>query len=85
MDIGQALIHEFLSMSNSYYEMKCSSTTLMGENHYSFMWFVATHALNSRKLILSVAFCHRFVARIRSLNGAEGIRSSTFQDSLLNK
>jgi len=36
LNIGGALIHEFLIRSNSYYEMKCSSSTLMGENHYSF-------------------------------------------------
>jgi len=57
----------------------------MDEHHYSFLWFVATDALNKRKLIVSVAAFHRFVARIRSLNGVEGVRSSTLQDSLLNK
>jgi len=36
MDIGRALIHEFLSRSNSYYEIKCSTGTLTDENHYSF-------------------------------------------------
>jgi len=85
MDIGRDLIHEFLSSCNSYYEIKCSTDTLLGENHYSFMWFVVTHALNTRKLIGSAAPCHRFVARIRSPNGAEGVRSSTSQDRLLNK
>jgi len=50
-----------------------------------FMWFVATHALNTGKLIGSGTLCHRFVARSRSLNGAEGVRSSTLQDSILNK
>jgi len=49
------------------------------------MWFVATHAVNTRKLIGSVVPCHIFVERIRSINGAEGVRSSTLQDSLLNK
>jgi len=49
------------------------------------MSFVATHALNTRKLIGSLAPSHRFVAKIRSLNGAEGLRFSTFQDRLLNK
>jgi len=49
------------------------------------MWFVATHAVNTRKLIGSVARSHRFVVRIRSINGAEGLRSSTLQDSLLSK
>jgi len=85
MDIVRALIHEFLNRSNSYYKIKCSTDTLMGDNHYSFMWFVATHALNTLKLIGSVAPCHRIVARVRSLNGAEGVRSSTLQDTLLNK
>ena len=65
--------------------MKCSTGNLMDEHHYSFLWFVATDALNKRKLIVSVAAFHRFVARIRSLNGVEGVRSSTLQDSLLNK
>jgi len=50
-----------------------------------FMWFVATLDLNTRKLIGSLAPSHRFVARIRSLNCAEGVSSSTLQDSLLNK
>jgi len=36
MDIGLALIHDFLSRSNSCYEIKCSTSTLVGENHYSF-------------------------------------------------
>jgi len=36
MDIGRALIHEFLSRSESYYEIKCSTGTLTDENHYSF-------------------------------------------------
>jgi len=54
MDIGRDLIHEFLSWSNSYW---AKIITL-------FMWFVATHALNTRKLIGSRAPCHRFVARI---------------------
>jgi len=75
MDIGLDLIHEFLSMSNSYW---AKIITL-------FTWFKATNTLNTRKLIGSGATCHRFVARIRSLNGEEGLRSSTFQDSLLNK
>jgi len=75
MDIVRDLIHEFLSRSNSYW---AKIITL-------FMWFVATHALNTRKVIGSGAPCHRFVSRIRSLNGAEGLKSSTFQDSFLNK
>jgi len=49
------------------------------------MWFDANHALNKRKLIGSVAPFHRFVARIRSLNAAEGVRSSIIQDSILKK
>jgi len=49
------------------------------------MWFVATDDLNTNKLIVSFAPFHRFVARIRSLNGVEGVRSSTLQDILLNK
>ena len=44
-----------------------------------------THISNTHKLNVSVAPWHRFLARIRSLNGAEGLRSSTFQDNLLNK
>ena len=36
MYIGLALIHEFLSRSNSNYEIKFRIGTLMGENHYSF-------------------------------------------------
>jgi len=40
----------------------------MGDVITIFMWFVATDALNTRKLIVSVAPFHRFVARIRSLN-----------------
>jgi len=75
MDIFRALIHEFLSRSISWYEIKCSTGTMMGEYHYSFMWFVATHALNTRKLITSIAPCHKFVARIISLNGVEGVRN----------
>jgi len=47
--------------------------------------FYVTHALNTRKLIGSVAPCHRFVARVWFLNGAEGVRSSTLQDTLINK
>jgi len=75
MDIVRDHIHEFLSRSNSYWTKIITI----------FMWFVSTHALNTRKLIGSGAPCHRFVARIRSLNGVEMFRSSTFQDSLLNK
>jgi len=85
MDRGRALIHEFLCMSNLYYEIKCSPGTLMAENHYSLYVVCCNPCLNKRKLIGSVAPCHRFVARIRSLNGAEGVTSSTSQDSLLNK
>jgi len=66
IDISRALIHEFLSRSNSYYEMKLSTGNMMGEHLYSFYGFVATRALNTRKLIGSVAPCHRFVVRIRS-------------------
>jgi len=51
----------------------------------TFTWFVATDALKTRKLIVSIAPFHRFVARIRYLNGVEGVRSSTLQESLLNK
>jgi len=36
MDIGRGFIHDFLSTSNSYYEIKCSTGTLVGENYYSF-------------------------------------------------
>jgi len=32
----RALIHEFLSWRNSYYEMKFSTNNVMGEHHYSF-------------------------------------------------
>jgi len=78
IDIGRALRHVFLSWGNSYYEMIGSTGNLMGEHHYSFMWFVATHALNTRKLIVAVAPFHRFVARTRSLNGVEAVRISTF-------
>jgi len=35
MNIDRALIHEFLGMINSYYEIKCSTGTLTDENHYS--------------------------------------------------
>jgi len=49
------------------------------------MLFVSTHALNTRKLIGSVAPCYRLVARVRSLNGVEWVRSSILQDTLLNK
>ena len=76
-------MREFLSWIKSYYEMKCSTGNLLGEDHYYFVWFVAIDALNTRKIIVSVAPFHRFVARIRSLNGVEG--SLTLQDSLLNK
>jgi len=31
VDLGRILIHEFLSWSNSYYEIKCSTGNLMGE------------------------------------------------------
>jgi len=51
----------------------------------TFTWFVAADALNTRKLIVSIAPFHRFVARIRYLNGVERVRSSTLQESLLNK
>jgi len=36
IDIVRVLIHEFLSTSNSYYEMKCCTVNLMGEHHYPF-------------------------------------------------
>ena len=47
--------------------------------------FYATHALNTRKLIGSFGPRNRFVPRIRSINGAEGVTSSTILDSLLYK
>jgi len=75
MDLVRDLIHEFLSRNISYW---AKIITL-------FMWFVATQALNTHKLIASGAPIHKFVARIRSLNGAEGLRSSTFKDSILIK
>jgi len=78
-------MREFLSWIKSYYEMKCNTRNMMGDVITIFMWFVATNALNTGKLIVSVAPFHRFVARIKSLNGVEGVRSSTLQDSLFNK
>jgi len=68
LDIKLALIREFFSWRNSYYEMICGWANIIT----IFTWFFATEALNTRKLIVSVAPFHRFVARIRSLNGGGG-------------
>jgi len=47
IDIFRVLIHKFLNRSKSYYEIKCRTCSLMA-NITLFMWFVATHALNTR-------------------------------------
>jgi len=56
----------------------------MGDIITLFTCFVATDASNTRKLIVFFTTFHKFVARMRSLNGVEGVKSSTLQDSLHN-
>jgi len=86
MDTGRALINIFFSVVAIHNKKLTAAQVLWWAKIITlFMWFVATHALNTRKLIGSLAPSHRFVSRIRSLNGAEGVKSSTLQDSLLNK
>jgi len=46
IDIIRALRNEFLSRSNSYYEIKYSTVNLIANTITLFTWFVATHALN---------------------------------------
>jgi len=85
MDIGRALLHDFFIGAIHNTKLTAAQVLWWAKIITLFMWFVAIHALNIRKLIGSLAPSHRFVARIRPLNGAEGVNSSTLQDSLLNK
>ena len=86
MDTGRALINIFFSVVAIHNKKLTAAQVLWWAKIITlFMWFVATHALNTRKLIGSLAPSHRFVSRIRSLNGVEWVRSSILQDTLLNK
>ena len=75
MDIGRALIHDFFIGAIHNTKLTAEQVLWWWKIITLFMWFVATHDLNTRKLIGSLAPSHRFVARIRSLNGAEGVKS----------
>ena len=85
MDIGRVLIHDFFIVAIHNTKLNAAQVLWWEKIITLFMWFVATHDLITRKLIGSLSPSHRFVARISFLNGAEWVKSSTLQDSLLNK
>jgi len=85
IDINLALIREFHSWSNSYDEMKCSTRNLMGKHHYYFYVVGCNWCFKYTYAYCVCRAFHRFVARIRSVNGEEEVRPSTLQNILLYK
>jgi len=68
MVIGRALIHEFLSRSNSYYEIKCSTGIVVGENYYSFYLDCCNPCFKYTNLIFS---CEWWLQSLLSINRKE--------------